>query len=123
MKVSDSAGRMKAPGCSAPDSEGASEGEDERQRYSPDSLALVISDSDASWQQASVTMHMYGAAPSQWPRLCLQSTEPVLEDRTPLMNIFSQVSRDVDTSDTWATPGPQSHGPTTHQLVTRVHFV
>lgn len=92
---------MKALSHNAPDSEGTSEGEDERQGYSPDNLALVISNSDASWKQASFTMYIYRPAPSQWLRSFLCSTEKALEDRTLLMNnIFSQV-RNMGTSDTW----------------------
>jgi hypothetical protein len=89
---------MKALSHTAPDSEGTSEREDERQGYSPDNLALIRSNSDASWQQASFTMYIYRPAPSQWPRSFLCSK--ALEDRTSLMNnIFSQV-RNMGTSDT-----------------------
>lgn len=100
VMVSGTAGLMKALSHTAPDSEGTSEGEDERQGYSPDNLALIIRNSDASWQQASFTMYIYRPVPSQWLRSFLFSTEKALEDRTLLMNIFSQV-RNMGTSDTW----------------------
>lgn len=101
VKRSDSAGLMKALSHSAPDSEGTSEGEDERQGYSPDNLVLITGNSDAFWQQASFTICLYRPAPFQWPRSFLCSTEKTPKDRTSLMNnIFSQI-RNVDTSDTW----------------------
>lgn len=49
---------MKALSHTALDSEGTSEGEDERQGYSPDNLALIIRNSDASWQQESFPMYI-----------------------------------------------------------------
>lgn len=92
---------MKALSHTAPDSEGTSEGEDERQGYSLDNPALIISNSDASWQQTSFTMYIYRPVPSQWPRRSLWRAEKALEDRTPLMNnIFFQV-RNRDISDIW----------------------
>lgn len=56
---------------------------------SPDNLALIKSDSDASWQQASFSVHSSRPVPSQRFRVLLGSTEKGLGDRVPLMNDIS----------------------------------
>lgn len=84
----------------------------DKDRYSPDNLALI-----------TVTLRLPGSRQASAFSVAQDfPTEKALEDRTPVTNSISQKIPGVQRCGYLATLAPQSHGPTTPELDTRVHL-